>query len=276
MSGAQASTIARPGKLPRDDEHGGNELAWLLEHRAQILASIAVTAIAVGGALHALGAGSAGDAVWGAAVALLAVELAFEVGRTVIVERTLGVDTIALLAMVGALALGEELAGVVIGLMFSGGAALESVASRRARRELTALIQRAPKVAQLRVGDRLEEVPIDRVQIGDVIVVRTGEVVPVDGTIISSEAVIDTSTLSGEPLPQTASRGMAGARAVRRTPAPRSTSARTVPPARARTRRWSGSSSRPRRSAPRSCGWPTATPASSCPPRSWLPVWRGR
>jgi cation transport ATPase len=208
MSGAQASTIARPGKLPRDDEHGGNELAWLLEHRAQILASIAVTAIAVGGALHALGAGSAGDAVWGAAVALLAVELAFEVGRTVIVERTLGVDTIALLAMVGALALGEELAGVVIGLMFSGGAALESVASRRARRELTALIQRAPKVAQLRVGDRLEEVPIDRVQIGDVIVVRTGEVVPVDGTLISSEAVIDTSTLSGEPLPQTASRGM--------------------------------------------------------------------
>ena len=209
MSGAQASTIARPGKLPWDDEHGGNELAWLLEHRAQILAFIAVTAIAVGGALHALGVGSAGDAVWGAAVALLAVELAFEVGRTVIVERTLGVDTIALLAMVGALALGEELAGVVIGLMFSGGAALESVASRRARRELTALIQRAPKVAQLRVGDRLEEVPIDRVQIGDVIVVRTGEVVPVDGTIISSEAVIDTSTLSGEPLPQTASRGMA-------------------------------------------------------------------
>ena len=54
----------------------------------------------------------------------------------------------------------------------------------------------------------LEEVPVDRVEIGDVIVVRTGEVVPVDGTIISREAVIDTSTLSGEPLPQTASRGM--------------------------------------------------------------------
>ena len=123
-------------------------------------------------------------------------------------DHSLGVDTIAPVAMVGALALGEELAGVVIGLMFSGGAALESVAFRRARRELTALIQRAPKVAQLRVGDRLEEVPVDRVQIGDVIVVRTGEVVPVDGAIISPEAVIDTSTLSGEPLPQTASRGM--------------------------------------------------------------------
>ncbi|MGZ4231386.1 MAG: heavy metal translocating P-type ATPase [Solirubrobacteraceae bacterium] len=208
MSGAQASTLSRPGNLPRDDEHGGNQFAWLLEHRAQILASIAATAIAVGGVLHALGSASAGDAVWGAAVALLAAELTIEVGRSIIVEHSLGVDTIALLAMVGALALGEELAGAVIGLMYSGGAALESIASRRAQRDLTALIQRAPKVAQLRVGDQLEEVPVDRVQIGDVVVVRTGEVVPVDGTILSPEAVIDTSTLSGEPLPQTASRGM--------------------------------------------------------------------
>ena len=117
-------------------------------------ASIAVTAIAVGGVLHAFGSGNAGDAVWSAAVALLAAELAFEVGRSVVLEHSLGVDTIALVAMVGALALGQELVGAVIGLMFSGGAALESVASRRARRELTALIQRAPKVAQ-----RAERVP---------------------------------------------------------------------------------------------------------------------
>ena len=82
--------------------------------------------------LHAAGDGAAGDQVWRAAVALLAAELAFEVARTVIVERHLGVDTIALVAMVGALALGEELAGVVIGLMFSGGAALEAAASPRA------------------------------------------------------------------------------------------------------------------------------------------------
>ena len=95
-------------------------------------------------------------------------------------------DTIALVAMVGSLALGQELAGAVIGLMFSGGAALETVASRRARRELTALVQRAPKVAQLRVGDRLEEVSVEQVQTGDVVLVRTGEVIPVDGTLVMS------------------------------------------------------------------------------------------
>jgi cation transport ATPase len=67
-----------------------------------------------------------------------------------VVEHSLGVDTIALVAMVRALALGEELVGAVIGLMFSGGASLEVITSWRARRELTALIKRAPKVAQLR------------------------------------------------------------------------------------------------------------------------------
>lgn len=209
MSSSRASTIAEPVTRPHQGRRRGRgQLAWLVDHRAQILAVIAVTAIVVGGLLHVFGSAHAGNAIWRAAVALLAAELAFEVARSIFVEHSLGVDAIALMAMVGALALEELLAGAVIGLMFSGGAAVESIAARRARRELTALIQRAPKVAQLRVGDQLEEVPVERVQIGDVIVVRTGEVVPADGTIISPEAVIDTSTLSGEPLPQTASYGM--------------------------------------------------------------------
>ena len=184
-------------------------LRRLAESRAQILAVIAMVAIAAGFLLHLAGAGEAGHQVWRAAVALLAVELTFEVIRTVVVDHHLGVDTIALVAMVGALALDEELAGAVIGLMFTGGAALEVAASRRARRELTLLVERAPRVAQLHVGDAIEEVPGDRVQPGDVVLVRTGEVVPVDGSVLSSEAVVDTSTLSGEPLPVTLQAGMA-------------------------------------------------------------------
>jgi heavy metal translocating P-type ATPase len=210
MSTVRASQALPAGTLP--NQPGGSwrdRLAWLLEHRAQILASIAVVAIAAGGLLYLVGEGQTGRLVWAAAVAMLSAELSFEVGRAIVVERSLGVDTIALVAMVGSLALGQELAGAVIGLMFSGGASLETIASRRARRELTALVQRAPKVAQLRVGDRLLEVAVERVQIGDVLVVRTGEVIPVDGTLVSAEAVVDTSTLSGEPLPETLTRGMA-------------------------------------------------------------------
>jgi cation transport ATPase len=139
MNSVHAPAIPRTGKLPRrGHRQRGHRVAWLLEHRAQILASIVVTAIAAGGLLHLFGAGATGQNVWRAAVALLALELTVEVGRSIVVERSLGVDTIALVAMVGSLALGQELAGAVIGLMFSGGAALEAVASRRARRELTA------------------------------------------------------------------------------------------------------------------------------------------
>ena len=97
---------------------------------------------------------------------------------------------------------------MIVGLMFSGGGALEDWASSRAKRELTELIQRAPKVAQLRRGDTVEEVPVDQVPAGDVVLVRTGEVVPVDGKLVSGEAVLDTSTLSGEPLPETVGTGM--------------------------------------------------------------------
>jgi heavy metal translocating P-type ATPase len=180
---------------------------WLIDHRAQILASFGVLALVVGGMLYAVGAGAAGDTVWRVAVAVMAAELAVEVGRTIVVEHSLGVDTIALVAMVGSLALNQELAGVVIGLMFSGGASLEAIASRRARRELTALVQRAPKVAQVRVEAGLQEVPVDLVRVGDIVLVRAGEVVAVDGTVLSPEAVVDTSALSGEPLPETVARG---------------------------------------------------------------------
>jgi heavy metal translocating P-type ATPase len=186
---------------------GAHVTRWALEHRAQLLVGLAAVAIAAGGVLHLAGAGSAGHQVWRVAVAVLAAELTFEVGRTVVVERSLGVDTVALVAMVGALALDQELAGAVIGLMFSGGAALESVAARRARAQLTALVQRAPVVCQLRVGNGLQEVSVERVQPGDVVLVRTGEVVAVDGTVVSADAVLDTSTLSGEPLPETVREG---------------------------------------------------------------------
>ena len=179
--------------------------------------------------------------MWRAAVALLAAELAVEVGRTVVVDHSLGVDTIALVAMVGALALGQELAGVVIGLMFSGGAALEELASRAgapradgadpARPEGRAAARRRPARAGAGRAGR----------VGDVVVVRTGEVVPVDGTWSAREAVVDTSTLSGEPLPVTVARGHGGAQRLGQRRARRSTCAPTV--------------RRPRAPTPRSSGW---------------------
>ncbi|MBV9308770.1 MAG: heavy metal translocating P-type ATPase [Acidobacteriaceae bacterium] len=116
-------------------------------------------------------------------------------------QRKLGVDVIALLAMTGALILGQYLAGVVIALMLSGGQALEQFADARARRELSGLLQRAPRLAHRCHNDEMTTVPIEDVGLGDLLLVKPGEVVPVDGVVVGTTAVLDEAALTGEAVP---------------------------------------------------------------------------
>jgi heavy metal translocating P-type ATPase len=171
--------------------------------------AVALGALCAGGALLLAGHDTAAHSVLGAAVAVLLVPLTLDVARTLIRDRRAGADVIALLAMAGALALGQWAAGAVIALMFSGGRVLEGVAGRRARRELTALIRGAPKIAHVRSAGRIDEVPVDDVHPGDVVVQRTGELVPVDGVVLDGDALLDESTVTGESLPVTRAAGEA-------------------------------------------------------------------
>ena len=114
--------------------------------------------------------------------------------------RRLGVDVIALLALVGAIAVGEYLAAAVIAVMIASGQALESWAAARAHRDLRALLQRAPRVARRYQGGVLETVPVEELRAGDRVLVATGELVPADGNLLA-DAVLDESALTGEPLP---------------------------------------------------------------------------
>ncbi len=113
----------------------------------------------------------------------------------------LGVDVIALLSMAGALLLGEHLAGAVVALMLSGGQVLETFAAGRARRELAALLARAPRQAYRYEGDALVERPLDQLRPGDRLLVKAGEVIPVDGLVAGGRAVLDEATLTGEATP---------------------------------------------------------------------------
>ncbi len=176
------------------------------ELRTRLLPLATLTLIVVGGALHIAGAPTAGDAVWAATVATMLVPLSVSIVRTLASGRV-GVDAIALIAMAGALAVGQYLAGAVIALMLSGGNALEASASRRARRELTSLLARMPTIAHRRAAGGWEEVPVGELGVGDTVLVRAGELVPVDGAVRSPEAVIDESALTGEPLPVAHARG---------------------------------------------------------------------
>jgi heavy metal translocating P-type ATPase len=166
----------------------------------RLLAAGVLAAIGFGGLLHLLSEPEAGDAVWATATAVVLVPLAWSVARSLL-RGDVGVDAIALVAMAASLALGEYLAGAVVGLMLAGGNALEDSAAGRARKELTSLIGRAPRVAYRRIGENVEEVPVEALSVGDHVMVRHGEVVPVDGLVMSDEAVLDESALSGEALP---------------------------------------------------------------------------
>src|SRR5439155_24530192 len=163
-------------------------------------------AVVVGSLLWAVGARHTADLVWAAAIVIALVPLGISVARD-LAHGESGVDIIALLAMAGALVLGQYLAGAIIGLMLSGGQALERYASSRARRELSALLARAPREVHRYENGELVALDIDAVDVGDRLLVKSGEMVPVDGVVTSEYAQLDESALTGEALPADRPRG---------------------------------------------------------------------
>jgi heavy metal translocating P-type ATPase len=167
---------------------------------ATVFLALSVVGIATGGAFRLAGSTHAADLAWAITTAVGLVPIVWEVVVGV-ARRQPGVDVIAVLAMGGALALGEYLAGAVIALMLATGRSLEEFADTRAHRELSALLERAPRTAHRYAGGELRSIPIDDVGPGDRLLVKRGEVVPVDGILESENAVLDESALTGESRP---------------------------------------------------------------------------
>lgn len=112
-----------------------------------------------------------------------------------------GLDILAVTAIVATVLVGEYVAALVVVLMLTGGKALEDYANRRAKRELDALLTRAPQLAHRMEGDEIVDVRADDVRPGDVLLVRPSEIVPVDATMRSAETAVDESSITGESVP---------------------------------------------------------------------------
>jgi heavy metal translocating P-type ATPase len=180
--------------------HATNAAETLLLRLRPFMAGMAIAGLAAGIALHLTGSPGAAAQAW--IVATLPV-LATLLGEIAVSLRRgdVGLDIVAALSMTAALAFGEYLAAAVVALMYAGGQYLESFAAARARREMTALLARAPRTAMRHRDGGLEEVPIDAILPGDRLLVRQGDVAPVDGTVAGGVAVLDQSALTGEPVP---------------------------------------------------------------------------
>ncbi|MGZ8688134.1 MAG: heavy metal translocating P-type ATPase [Gaiellaceae bacterium] len=166
---------------------------------------IALAAILAGAALWLLDQDRLAHIAWATGATVVLVPLVLATARSLL-RADVGVDAIALVAIVWALALGEFLAAAIVALMMSGGAALEAWAAGRARRELRLLVERAPRIAHRYANGAVEEVKVDELRPGDVVSIRAGEIVPADGVVASADAVLDESALTGEALPVTITR----------------------------------------------------------------------
>lgn len=163
---------------------------------------VAWTLIAGAVVLGLLAMGLPAPAQWTATgyVAVIVVLTAVDMVRDVM-RGHWGLDILAVMAMIATLAVGEYLASLIIVLMLSGGEALEDFAAGRARHELTALLDRSPRRAHRLSGETVEEIDVDELRVGDLLLVRPSEVVPVDGELQDPIARLDESSLTGESLP---------------------------------------------------------------------------
>ena len=148
----------------------------------RLLVFVPLLALGGGAALAWSGHLRVAQFLWAAGTA--PVLLALMISAALSLSRgAIGLDIIAALAMGSALVGGEYLAGIVVALMYAGGQALEAYAQGSAEREMTALLGRVARTAERRAGNRLESVAIEDIKPGDVLLIRAGEAVPVDGVV---------------------------------------------------------------------------------------------
>ncbi len=143
---------------------------------------------------------------WTAGLVLLGAPV---VWRTLIgaIRGQFAADLVASLAIVAAVILNDPLPGLIVVLMQTGGESLDAYAGRRASDAVRALEEAAPRRARRIDGDRLTDITVDEIVVDDTLLVRPGELVPCDAEVVQGRSHVDTSPLTGEPMPHLAEAG---------------------------------------------------------------------
>ena len=163
--------------------------------------------LAAGGAATLLPQGATWrHRVWMAGLVVTSIPILWSTVRGMFRGR-FAADLVASLAVIASALLGQPVIGLVIVLMQSGGEALERFAEGRASDALRALEDAAPTILHRLTGDIIEDVDVNAVRKGDMILVRPGEMIPCDGEVTVGTSHLDTSSLTGEPLPERVSAG---------------------------------------------------------------------
>jgi Cd2+/Zn2+-exporting ATPase len=119
-----------------------------------------------------------------------------------LVERRVNVDELVSLAIVASLIQGEILTAAVVSFVMVFGALVEAATSDSARKAIESLMRVAPETATRLTGGRAETVPVEAVQVGDLLLVKPGERIPVDAIVRKGITAVDESSMTGEPIPR--------------------------------------------------------------------------
>lgn len=174
---------------------------FILFSKRYPIPAIAIIGLIVGTVVHYIfNDEETGQWIWFITLVIGGAPIVFETIKEMLHGRFAS-DIVAMLAISTAIITNEAFPGVIIVIMQSGGKALEDYAFRKATTSLDELMTISPKIAHRKINDNeIEDVDVKRIRIGDQLVIRPGDLVPVDGTIVSGDAQIDESSLTGEPL----------------------------------------------------------------------------
>jgi heavy metal translocating P-type ATPase len=175
-------------------------IVWFIKHYP--VPVLAIIGLVIGGILQITHEEQVGKIAWFVTLIGGGIPVVWQTIREMLHKHFVS-DIVAMLAIIVSILLNDAFPGVIIVLMQSGGKALEDYAYRRASSSLDALLSRAPKIAHRKIDHNIEEIQVSQINIGDVLVIRPGDLIPVDGQILSLQARIDEASLTGEPLPKT-------------------------------------------------------------------------
>ena len=168
--------------------------------------TVAIGSIIVGALTRLLISEAAARVVWDIGLGVTALPIAWQTIRDAR-EGKFATDIVATLAIIGALLLGHPIAGLVVVVMKRGGEALEKYAEGRASAAVRALEEAAPRIAHRVDDDDVVDIAATSVAIGELLLIRPGELVPCDGVVEDGASDLDTSSLTGEPIPVNAEPG---------------------------------------------------------------------
>lgn len=142
-----------------------------------------------------------------AAYFIVGLDVLVTAGKNIVRGRPFDECFLMTVATLGAFCIGEYHEGVVVMILYQLGELFQSIAVRRSRKSIASLMDIRPDVANVKHGDTIEQVAPELVKVGDIIVIRAGEKIPLDCTVILGKTTVDTSALTGESVPREAGEG---------------------------------------------------------------------